>query len=177
MVRRKRKKKKLVGSRRVFIKIMSCGNGNYAQIYVAMNSLDNVFGGVVTFPYHSGAMDKWDLLAVGQVYWNSKYKTYYGTASRVQTSYRGQGHGDYLYKAMLMAAVKLAKKDKKKKVYFSPHGAVGDSTSTSAWRCYKSLARKGYLKPISSKSIVPSTIYEVAKIPKCIKPIMLRALA
>lgn len=168
MARRKKKRKKLVGHKRVFFKM----HKDSAHIYVAMDTLENVFGGIMHFNTHS--LKQWNLLAVGAVYWNESYGTYYGTSSKVQNDYCGQGHGDFLYKAMLLAASELANKTKKRKVYFSPHAAVGVSTSASAWRCYKSLARKGYLKSINGNVLTSGTKFEVVKLPKCINPIILK---
>ncbi|MHA2069793.1 MAG: hypothetical protein ACXABY_35970 [Candidatus Thorarchaeota archaeon] len=166
-------KRKLPGHRHVFIKLFQ----NSAEVSVAMTKdLAKVYGGLYNFTDHSSSMSKWNILAIGRVYWASGQNTYYGTYTKVQDSFLGQGHGDYLYKALILAAKELAKQDERDKVLFSPHAAVGSSTSDSAWRCYAALARKGYLKPTSG-TIEKTSVYEVVKTPKCIKPTVLKVWA
>ncbi|KKN05614.1 hypothetical protein LCGC14_1085550 [marine sediment metagenome] len=170
MARRKRNKK-LEGARRVFVKMYD----GHAEVSVAMDELHNIFGGILRYTDYNPNMVRWKILAAGRVFWSSEYNSFYGTDTKVQHAYRGQGHGDLLYKAMILVADKLAKKAGLNTTYFSPHAACGCSTSDSAWRCYKALVRKGYLKTKDKDRSHRDRRYEVVKLPKRIKPIFLRA--
>jgi GNAT superfamily N-acetyltransferase len=93
---------------------------------------------------------------------------FYGCSTKVRSNLKGQGYGDLLYKALVLAAIKHAKDNKIKDWVFGPHRIAGGSTSTSAMRVYRSLARKGYLKRAPSRG---KDLYVPGKIPKNFKPI------
>ncbi len=138
-----KKKKKI--KKYIFIKL---SNFNSAEVYISTRPWNEIF-----HVLESGCADddedmkKYGLIGVGEVFHNRFYDTYYGSATWVRTCYRRQGYGILLYKAMMLAASELAKMNKKRgKVSFSPHEAAGCSTSKSAWRAYRSLYKKKFLR-------------------------------
>lgn len=174
-----------LGRKRVFVKLYK----NSADIYIAYDDLPNIFGGLQgtlrSLPYGWQEFKKWKLIAVGAVHYHGCEKSYYGFGSKVPNRLKGNGYGILLYKAMLLVAVKLGK-TKKGKILFSPHEGCNGVTSEEAWRCYISLYRKGYLKPIEpitvedliknveSESNLEKIRFEVVKLPRNIKSIYLK---
>jgi predicted GNAT family acetyltransferase len=178
-LRRRQRRIPLPGKKHLFIKIyadVDCGV--VASVVIGMASWTECFATLAPKYPRDGdsVMAKANTLAVGNLYYDVKTESYYGSGTSVQTKFRGQGHGISLYKGLLMAAREHAKLRRRgAEVRFSPHQAVGSSTSLSAWRCYKSLANKGFLKLQESKnsSATRDDIFIAQRYPENIKPTVL----
>ncbi|KKN43543.1 hypothetical protein LCGC14_0701900 [marine sediment metagenome] len=117
---------------------------------------------------------KWDVVAAGSLMLEEgcsrlahiSEQIYYPCATIVRARHKNKGYGDLLYKALIMAAIRHAKKLGTTNWTFGTHRSVGGSTSTSAMRVYKSLVRKRYLKPTAKQDH-----YLPGKTPKNFTPV------
>lgn len=163
----KRKKKKLPGRRRCFIKYYPDQDDDLvAIVLVACTNLETVFPLLEgNFIPNDNELRRYKCIASGGLYLLNN--VYYCSNTGVIWKYRGQGHGDYLYRALLLAARRHARSQGIKNWEFCCHAGVGSSTSASAWRCYKSLYRKRYLKKCSPhEELDRDCSFKVSKFPK-----------
>lgn len=167
----------------VFIKMFSSNGGwdgeSAAYVFLGFKSWERMSGVLnkwdpdgALYPTTRSSSDRfrrWDMVAAGCLQhdpWSDPSKhIYYPCSTRVRTQLKNKGYGALLYKALIMATIKHAKR-KRKPCVFSSHAAVGGMTSHAAMRVYPSLARKGYLIPAEE-----SGFYTLGKIPKNFKPI------
>ena len=170
MSKKKIKKEKLKTN--IFIKII---NKYHARVYMTTKSWNEIFPVLVECP-EDHSLRKYGMIAYGNVEYCTSTKSFYGTDTFARKCYRGKGFGIKLYKALIMAAIRLRKMHRKRgrpgKLYFSPHAAVGSSTSNSAWRVYNSLCQRNFLKQKKShRNPDRFELFYVQKVPKNFKPI------
>jgi ribosomal protein S18 acetylase RimI-like enzyme len=111
---------------------------------------------------------------IGFVSLNKSRKSYYTTDVYISSKFRNKGLGKILYKLAMLAAKKHSNK---RKFLFACEEADAwfGSTSSPAWRCFKSLKRLGYLKikEVLDKDNEKKVLFEVQKFAKRLKPIFL----
>ena len=105
-------------------------------------------------------------------YLKKRRPVYCGLYPRIPKSYAGLGLGTLMYKALLKLAAWDSKKLRRKRLYFMPSAseAIKGCTSDVAWRCYHSLAKRGYLSNLTRsiwrrREHLRKDIYKVIRIP------------
>jgi hypothetical protein len=197
--RNAKRKRKVPGKIHIYVKVFK-GESDAAHVFLCSKPWNEVLpalnGGSSVNDFFSSSVNRKEkrfngIIAVGRLRLREKHtylrtgktkmrKVYCPTYTRVKEGYSQCGFGILLYKVMLLAAQAHAKQRRRKHLLFGADQCVGGSTSNTAWRCYTSLARKGYIRNMDRKQHEAGThrkydYFKVDRLPKNIKPTFIMA--